>query len=122
MAGELAATMVGDGLGNFESNGITEEWHAFRDEIAGEVWLGDERLAKIVRLRLLTDRMFPSYDLSYCYGVLKDGTNVRVHLPRSQFGKRTIKSEIIEMCKAERVYAKGLGLLDVANVWSVMSG
>ena len=103
--------------GAIESNPITPEIHEFRDEISETVDLADKRLDRIVRLRLLTDRGFPFWDVSYCYGVLKDGTKVRVNLPQHQFPRATLKGSLIEMCKREGVFAKGLGLLD-ENVWS----
>lgn len=83
--------------------------------------LADPRLKSITRLRLLTDRGLPFFDVSYCYGVLADGTPVRVNLPRHQFGRRMIKHDIIDMCRREGVFAKGLGLLDESN-WSVLYG
>ena len=79
----------------------------------------DERLDKIVRFRLLTDRGFPAYDVSYVWGVLKDGSPVRVSLPFSQLPKRTWKSTIIKHAQRDGVYAKGLGIFD--NV-SILSG
>lgn len=110
-----------DRYGVGESDPINDEVKAIRDSIEETVDLDDERLAKITRLRLVTDPGFPMYDVSYCYGVLKDGTNVRVRLPRHQFSKRNLTGALIEMCKEAKVYAKGLGLLDPANV-SILRG
>jgi hypothetical protein len=104
--------------GVYETNGITEEGHKFREEIdrSRNIWIDDPELARIERLRLISDPGFPVWDLSYCWGVLKDGTKVTVKLTRSQFGKRTLKAELIEMCKELGVYAKGLGLLEECNI------
>lgn len=99
-----------------ESNGITDEIHAFRDSIDGEVALDDPALARIVRLRLLGERGYPMFDLSYCYGVLKDGTAVRVQLPVSRFPVRGFERSVVEMCKSVGVYGKGLGILDPSVV------
>lgn len=78
--------------------------------------LTDPRLARVTRLRLLTDRDFPYWDLSYCHGVLKDGTEVRVQLPVYQFSKRKpLKVAIVDMAREAGVYAKGLGLLDAIS-------
>lgn len=49
-------------------------------------------LKRIVRLRLLSDPGYPQWDISYCYGLMKDGSHVRVqlpmlNLPRSRNGK-----------------------------------
>ena len=96
----------------YETNPITDEIHAIRDAIEEEVDLTDDRLARITRLRLVTDPGFPMYDLSCCYGELNDGTPVRVNLPQWQFSRRYLKRDLVAMCKEAHVYAKGLGLLD----------
>lgn len=71
----------------------------------------DPNLAKIERLRLLSDPGFPMWDVSYCYGRLKDGTACRVDLPFDQLRKdRKINAQIIEYAKKDKVYAKGLGI------------
>lgn len=72
----------------------------------------DRELAKITRLRLLTDPGFPFWDVSYCWGELRDGTVVRVRVPFFQLPKRTWKAAILEYAKQEGVYAKRLGLFD----------
>lgn len=72
----------------------------------------DRRLAKVVRLKVLTDPGFPYIDVSYCYGELKDGTPVRVDLPFFQLPKRGARKALIEHAKRDGVFAKGLGLLD----------
>lgn len=85
-----------------------------------EVALNDPRLARIVRLRLLTDAGYPDWDLSYCYGVLKDGTKCRVNLPVHRFSRRNLKGALIDMARDAGVYAKGLGLLDesvISKLW-----
>lgn len=110
------SNLVRAAYGVEESNPINDEVKAIRDSIKEIVYLSDPRLAKITRLRLVTDPGFPMYDVSYCYGVLKDGTNVRVRLPRTQFPRRDLSGALIDMCKAAKVYAKGLGLLDPENV------
>jgi hypothetical protein len=96
----------------FETNPITPEIKALRLTIEDEVDLTDPELKKITRLRLISDAGFPLWDLSYCYGELKDGTPVRVHLPQWQFSKKNLKGELIAMAKEAKVFAKGLGLLD----------
>lgn len=90
-----------------------QEW---LDAIEDTVYLDDPRLARIARLRLLSDPGFPFWDVSYCYGVLKDGTRVRVTLPVHQFSKRALKKEIVDMCREVGVYAKGLGLFDPETI------
>jgi hypothetical protein len=89
--------------------------HSYHSVSRPEVELDDPRLGRITRLRLLTDPGFPWYDLSYCHGELKDGTPVRVNLPRYQFGKRNLKGDLLLMCREAGVYAKGLGLFDAIS-------
>lgn len=98
--------------GFIETNSLTEEHKRIREEASETVDLHDARLARIVRLRLVSDPGFPLWDLSYCYGRLKDGTYVRVRLPRFQFGKRTLRTELLAMCREAGVYGKGLGIFD----------
>lgn len=107
-----------DSYGVQESNGITPEIHAFRERISGTVDLTDSRLGRIVRLRLLGEQGFPFYDLSYCYGELRDGTPVRVQLPDHQFSRRYLTRDLIAMCRRVGVYGKGLGILsdDVISI------
>lgn len=87
---------------------------------------------KITRLRLLSDPGFPFWDVSYCYGMLGDEP-VRVSLPFSQLRKRithvrdpfskrlerlakptapSLAEQIIAYAKKDKLYAKGLGILD----------
>lgn len=77
------------------------------------VYWTDQRLARVTRLRLIgyNRREYPRWDISYCYGELKDGTPVRVQLPFYNLGKLWA-AEIIKWARQEHVYAKGLGLLD----------
>lgn len=90
-----------------------QEW---LDDIGETVDLADPRLARIARLRLLSDPGFPFWDVSYCYGVLKDGSRVRVRLTRHQFSKRALKAELIDMCREAGVFGKGLGLFDPETI------
>lgn len=82
------------------------------DRIVGpDVYWSDPELAKITRLRLLTAGL-PYWDVSYCYGVRKDGTHCRVSLPFYQLPKRLRSAKIVEYARAEGVYAMRLGLFD----------
>ena len=81
--------------------------------------LGDPRLERITRLRLLTEPGYPYFDISYVYGVLKDGTHVRIDGAPMHLGRKTIKRDLIEWAKGEGAYAKGLGLLD-DSCWSIL--
>lgn len=100
------------------TNPLTAEHLAAREAIdhkAPQTSLGHPDLVKVTRLRLLSDAGFPWWDVSYCYGELRDGTPVRVHLGTDQLRKRgrgVDKGHLIELAKTAGKFAKGLGLLD----------
>lgn len=99
--------------GAIETNGLPPGGQQeLLDSLRGEVYWSDPTLDRIFRLRLLTDPGFPMYDVSYCYGTLKNGDNVRVRLPFYQLNKRTWKSQIIEHAKRDGVFAKSLRIFD----------
>jgi hypothetical protein len=105
--------MIRGRYGELESNHWSrEELDKFLDADMPTVGLADPQLKCIRRLRLLSDPGFPMWDLSYCWGEMKDGTKVRVQLPRHQFTKGRLFSELIEMGKEEGVYLKRLGVFD----------
>lgn len=97
--------------GAVEINGLVDP-QGVLDSLKGEVYWNDPQLAKVFRLRLLTDPGFPFYDVSYVYGTLKNGDNVRVSVPFYQLRKKSWKSDILAAAKADGVYAKGLGFFD----------
>lgn len=103
-----------------ETNGLEageqQAWlEAIREGGSQKVYWSDPELKKITRLRLLSDPGFPFWDVSYCYGELKDGTAVRVSLPFYQLPKRGYLGAIIAAAKEDGVYAKGLGIFDVIS-------
>ncbi len=103
-----------------ETNGLidTKAYHKnVTERIEETVCWTDERLAKITRLRLLSDPGFPVWDVSYCHGELKDGTPCEVSLPFHQLpkGKGGINGAIIAHAKQDGVFAKGLGIFDVIS-------
>ena len=76
---------------------------------------------RIVRVRFIGGDCIPGrgrcYDSSYVHGELKDGTRVRVTgLWASLTPRHKINAELIRWAKDEKVYAKGLGLLDPGNL------
>lgn len=106
--------------GAVETNGLEageqEAWlQSISDGGNQRIYWSDPQLARITRLRLLTDPGFPLWDVSYCYGQLKDGTDVRVDLPFHQLRKGKVNAEIIEWAKRDRVFAKGLGIFDAIS-------
>jgi len=77
----------------------------------------DKRLAKIIRFRLIGYHPYeyPAWDLSYCYGELKDGTRCLVSLGgRSRFPAKW-KSYVVNIARQDGVYAKGLGIFEAAD-------
>ena len=73
----------------------------------------DPQLQKVTRLRLLSDPGFPFWDVSYCYGVLRDGTEVEVRTSIYNLHKRkSISSQIVAFAIKAGVNAKKLGLLN----------
>lgn len=104
-----------DRYGVIETNGIDDDVRRVRDLVHASgvtVDLADKRLVRITRLRLVTDRDVPFWDLSYCYGLLDDGTHCRVRLPEHQWRKSNLTGDLIGMCKRAGRYGKGLGLFD----------
>lgn len=101
-----------------ETNPITQEIKDISDAIdysAPYTGWSDPDLAKIVRLRLLSDPGFPFWDVSYCYGQLKDGTYVNVALPFYNLPKKNMMGAIIEHAKKDGVFAKQLGVFDAIS-------
>jgi hypothetical protein len=112
--------------GYYESNPLPKGFHEnFTEKASRSIRWNDPELDRIVRLRLLTDPGFPLYDVSYCYGITKDGEPVEVELPFSQLskgrGKRSWQSDILRHAKRDGVYAKRHGLLhEGAGVISIL--
>lgn len=77
----------------------------------------DPELVSITRLRLLTDRDCPVWDVSYCYGRLRDGRDVRVSLPFQQLPKgRSINTRLYEQCVRAGVNGKRLGIYGAVSL------
>ena len=89
------------------------------DYYGGHTPLSDPALVSIDRLRLLTEPGYPYYDVSYCYGTLRDGRHVRVDIGDSHLPRRGTKRRLVELASEAGRYAKGLGLLD-ENRWSIL--
>jgi hypothetical protein len=94
-----------------ETNGLTSSaYHYERESTADVEWTAPG--LRITRLRLISDPGFPLWDVSYCHGKL-NGADVDVLLPFSQLPKRGMRRAIVEAAKADGVFAKGIGILDV---------
>lgn len=111
------ATVDRNIYGARESNGLVDglSYHASRQENHGGMVAWTTKGLKVTRLRLLSDPGFPAYDVSYCHGIL-DGKHVDVELPFSQLNKRNLTGQIIEFAKKDKVFAKGLGILDAISI------
>jgi len=96
--------------GVLETNPIGGDYHKVDRSV--QVGWNDPRLAQVTRLRLITDPGYPLWDVSYCHGILKDGTEVTVVLPFRDLPKKGTVAAIISYAKEDGVYAKGLGILD----------
>jgi hypothetical protein len=100
-----------------------EELNRLRDRVdyTRRVYWTDGDLKRIVRFRIIgCCYETPWWDLSYCYGEMKDGSYVQVELPFHQL-PRNWKAKVYEYAKKENVYAKGLGIFD-EDVYSTLAG
>lgn len=97
-----------------ETNGLIDPAAYHEVERVREVDWTEPGL-RVTRFRLVSDRGFPMWDVSYCHGQLPSGEQVVVRLPFFQLGKRTWRGEIIEHAKRDGVYAKGLGIFDAVS-------
>lgn len=93
-----------------ETNGLVNP-DDFAEARAGRTVDWTEPGLKVTRLRLLSDPGFPVWDVSYCYGQLPSGEQVRVSLPFDQIPKGRVSGFIVDQAKRAGVYAKGLGIL-----------
>ena len=115
-----AVDVYGGGMAHYnnphEINPISDADVKIRELAKDTVSWADGRLAKITRLRLLTDPDFPAFDVSYCHGVLKDGTPVVVDVPFSQLPRRGARKAIVAHAKRDGVYAKRLGIFEAISI------
>lgn len=103
--------------GTTETNGLANarKYHEAREPHGGNVYWNDPQLSRITRLRLLSDPGFPVWDVSYCHGILEDGTHVDVDLPFDQLPKRRVRAAICHYAVKDKVFAKGLGIYDAIS-------
>lgn len=96
-----------------ETNPLPAGYHD--EEAVGHVYWDCPSLAKIERLRLLSDPGYPAWDVSYCYGRTHKGEKVIVCLPFSELPKRRMRAAIVAHAKRAGVYAKGLGIFEAIS-------
>lgn len=98
-----------------EVNGLEDPTAYHQVERKMTVDFADKRLARITRLRLIGERGYPRWDVSYCHGDLEDGTPVRVQLPEYSFPKKGLKGALIKMCREHKVYGMKLGIYEAIS-------
>lgn len=94
--------------------------HHYLDQLTGEtVMLADPRLVEIERLRLIGwSREYTAWDISYCYGRLRNGDLVRVNLGVSRIvcaGGEAYKRELVKLCRGAGKFGKALGIFDAVS-------
>lgn len=100
------------------------ETNALRESVdhSVTVFWSHPDLVKILRFRLIgASWEFPFWDVSYCYGELKDGSRVLVGLPFRQLPRFGWKKKIVEYAIEDKVHAKNLGMFD-PDVLSTLAG
>jgi hypothetical protein len=108
--------------GAFETNNLATTGLRHEDTDNSEtVDLGDPRLVRVLRIRLLSDPGFPVYDVSYVLGRLDDGRQVHVDLGAHQLGKRTYLSELYTLARDAGVHLNRLCGGHVRDVLSRMA-
>jgi len=100
-----------DYYGAKETNGLSNgsKYHEERAGARTVDWT--EPGLRITRLRLLSDPGFPLWDVSYCHGTI-NGEHVDVLLPFDQLPKKGMRSEIVRYAQKDKLFAKGMGILD----------
>jgi hypothetical protein len=91
-----------------EETGISHDQISYNDRL---YWTSP-LIKRVVRFRVLTDRGFPMYDISYCYAERIDGKIIPIQLPFHQLTKAKWKTELYNYAKADGVNAKRLGFFD----------
>ena len=99
-----------------ETNPIEDARHHEPPVGAPTVDWADGDLARITRLRLLTEPGFPALDVSYVWGVLNDGTKVLVQVPFDQLPRKGSHRAIVDYAKQDGVYARGLGIFHAISI------
>lgn len=110
-----------DAYGNYEVSNIEDaDPRVKRDFIKGNSLrtIPLSQVHEVVRLRLIGDWSIKRWDVSYCYGYTKNGEPVRVSVPVINWKGSTLKAArfaVMEMCKREKIYGKGIGILDAIS-------
>lgn len=81
----------------------------------------DPALAAITRWRFVTDNGFPFWDESYCHGVLKDGTHVRVQTGLFQVPRKGFAPNLAMLFKAATADGVSLNRLCGGHIRNVLS-
>ena len=92
-----------------ETNPIDGARHHEPDHLDVMCW-DHPSLKQVTRLRLVTEPGHQFWDVSYCWGVTRHGTKVRVALPFDQLPRHGMYKAILDAAKIDGVFAKGLGI------------
>lgn len=108
---------AGASMTGIQADYTSEAGRAYLDEVFSRPDLdwGDRRLARITRLRLLSDPGHPFWGVSYVHGEDVDGNPRRVRVPFDRLPKRGMRRAIVEEAKRDGVFAKGLGIFDAIS-------
>lgn len=103
----------------YETNRLEDdlvfEYHTIDREPITLLELADAG-GQVTRVRMFREAGYT--DVSYVYGVLPDGTEVRVwDLPDAEYALPV--HLLLSWAKSEGIYAKGIGLLNSLN-WSIL--
>jgi hypothetical protein len=101
-----------------ETNPVGDIHAEFLDRLTDRtVMLSDPDLVKIDRLRIIgfNKYEYPRWDLSYCYGTLKNGDLIRVDLDDPGYIKGNYKAHLVELCQKAGKFGKDLGIFDAVS-------
>lgn len=94
--------------GHLESNPVPKGYHEQERETIYWDELKGKRNIVATRFRMVSDYGFPMWDVSYL-DVTIDGEPYRVEgLPETQFRKARLKGDILDMCKADKIFIKDI--------------
>jgi hypothetical protein len=101
-----------------ETNPISAMYHQnVTDQIDGFAEWSEPGL-KILRLRLISDPGFPTWDVSYCHGQLKTGQHVQVLLPFDRLWKKDkINGQLLDWARQEQLYLKDTGIFSAVSTF-----
>jgi len=95
-----------------ETNPIPSNYHDVVSSNVTQIVPWNTPGLRVIRLRLLSDPGLPFWEVSYCQGRLPSGEFVDVYLPFDALPKKGLRRAIVQHAIKDKVYAKGLGILE----------